>query len=115
MREPNRPPSTNQPTNRPPADCNANPSFLAGYAPSSASLKWDGCLTASTMLVWYGQRCGANGRSIQWTGVYAADKSTNKAVPNCHTSTSSSNYAPGTALGAAVFGTCGVAPSKASR
>jgi len=66
------------------------------------------------MLVWYGARCG-DGRSIQWTGVYAATTKDNKAVPNCHVSNSAPNYAPGTSLGNAVFGSCGVPPTRATR
>jgi hypothetical protein len=67
------------------------------------------------MLVWYGQRCGPDGRSIQWTGVYAATTADNRPVQGCHVSSSASNYAPGTTLGVQVFGSCGVAPTQASR
>lgn len=89
-----------------------SPAALGGFAPSSASLKWDSCLGAGRMLVWHGIRCG-DMRSVQWTGVYVANTADNKAVPGCYTSITSPNYAVGTDLGNAVFGRCGVAPSKA--
>ncbi|KAI8471543.1 MAG: hypothetical protein J3K34DRAFT_458287 [Monoraphidium minutum] len=91
----------------------APPSYLGGFKPF-ARMKWDGCLTADRELVWYGERCGADLLSIQWTGVYAAAKRDGKPVAGCSTHFSSPSYRPGTAWGDAVFGRCGVAPTAAS-
>ncbi|KIZ01941.1 peptidase S8 and S53 subtilisin kexinsedolisin [Monoraphidium neglectum] len=91
----------------------AQPSNLAAYTPAF-TLRWAGCLTPSTTLVWYGERCGADFSLIQWTGVYAIDKASGQLVPNCHSHYTDPQYRPGTPFGNAVFGGCGVAPTSAS-
>jgi hypothetical protein len=90
----------------------AQPSNLAAYTPAF-TLRWAGCLTPSTTLVWYGERCGADFSLIQWTGVYAIDKASGQLVPNCHSHYTDPQYRPGTPFGNAVFGGCGVAPTSA--
>lgn len=47
------------------------------------SAAWDGCLTPNTYLAWWGERCGANLDLVQWTGVYAFDKTTGVRLANC--------------------------------
>lgn len=90
----------------------AQPSQLSGIKPP-ATLRWDGCLTPDTDLIWFGERCGPDYQSIQWTGVFAVFKRDGRPVPNCYTDYSNPQYRPGTAWGNAVFGSCGVAPTSA--
>ena len=91
----------------------ASPVLLAGAQPTH-KVSWSGCLTSSTVLVWYGQRCGANNNQIQWTGVYAADRSTLTPISGCQAYYTDAAYRKRTksSLGSAVFGTCGVAPTS---
>ena len=63
--------------------------------------------------MWHGIRCGVDLKAVQWTGVYVATTNDGRPVPNCYTSVARDSYAVGTALGDAVFGRCGVAPTKA--
>ena len=85
--------------------------MLASAQPTH-KVSWPGCLTPDTVLVWYGQRCGANDNQVQWTGVYAADKATLQPVAGCQAYFTDLAYRSGKSLGAAIFGTCGVAPTS---
>jgi hypothetical protein len=76
----------------------------------AASASWPGCLTPDTYLAWWGQRCGSSLSQVQWSGVYAFDKSTGLRLPGCVKQLVSG----GGALSADVsfwLGACGVAPA----
>ena len=90
----------------------ASPVLLAGAQPTHR-ITWSGCLNSSRVLVYYGQRCGANNDQIQWTGVYTAERSTLTPISGCQSYYTDSGYQKDKSLGAAIFGTCGVAPSAA--
>ena len=86
---------------------------MLSAATATHNLEWGGCLDAASVLVWYGQRCGRDWKSIQWTGVYAADAATLEPIPGCQVLSSDRAYRAGTRSGAQIFGKCGVAPTQA--
>lgn len=97
-----------------PAAACASPYDLLGYAPAAHTLSWDGCLASDTVLTWFGVRCGADYRSIQWTGVFAAEYRSGAPKSGCDISAAASkNYKLKSDGGNTLFGGCGVAPTAA--
>lgn len=49
----------------------------------SAPPAWPGCTTKGATVVWWGERCGWDGASILWSGVYVMDSTSGAPLPNC--------------------------------
>jgi hypothetical protein len=79
----------------------------------SSSWVWANCLMPGTRPVWIGQRCAADGLSVQWNAVYAAYTANGSMVYNggsaCILLPSSTN----TYWTTQRFGKCGTAPGFA--
>ncbi|KAF8063723.1 Subtilisin BL [Scenedesmus sp. PABB004] len=81
---------------------------VRGTPAPGANIQWPNCLTGSTALALFGERCGPSLDKFRWTGIFAYTPATGQQVGGCLYLRSRERNA--TALGM-YFGDCGVPPS----